>query len=277
MSPDDAPEGADRRRAPRHASHRLPTLRASLLAGPDVAVLNVSRGGLLLESDVRLRPGSGICLNVVFGDQTHRIDGHVSHVNANIVDGRVMYRAGIAFDREMPVFDLGATDRRDRPASPGVPPPPIATTTSDPGRDARAAEVSRLHEELETEQMKREQQAATIAALRDALESGERLRRDLIDEHASERERWSREQQEQLERVREAEDQASAMMQDMRIARDAARKASREHASEIAARDAHVRERDQQIVALRAEHAALLESVSSQLEALEPRCQPYGA
>jgi hypothetical protein len=271
MSAQDAPEGADRRRARRYAAHRLPTLRASLLAGPDVAVLNVSRGGLLLESEVRLRPGAGICLNVRLDDETHRLDGHVSHVDATIVEGRVVYRAGVSFDREMPLFDLGAPDGRDRSAPSGVPPPPIPVTTIDPARDASAAETSRLREELESEREKREQQAATIAALRDALESGERLRRGLLEEHASERERWAQEQQELLERVREAEDQASAMMQDMRIARDAARKASRAHASELAACDAHVRERDQQIAALRAEHAALLESVSAQLETLERR------
>ena len=271
MSSNLAPEGADRRRTPRYAAHRLPTLRASLLAGPDVAVLNVSRGGLLLESEVRLRPGSGICLNLVLDGETHRIDGHVSHVDANIVDGRVVYRAGVSFDRDMPLFDLGAPDRHARSASSGVPPPPLTVVTVDPRRDAQASENSRLHQELDTEHAKREQQAATIASLRDALESGERFRRDLIEEHASERERWAREQQELLERVREAEDQASAMVQDMRIARDAARKTSREHASELAARDAHVRERDQQIAALRAEHAALLESVSAQLEALERR------
>jgi len=183
----------------------------------------------------------------------------------------VVYRAGVAFDREMPLFDLAASDRPDRIPALGVPPPPLNVTPIDRRRDIAASEVSRLQEELEGEQAKREQQAGTIAALREALESGERLRRELMEEHACERERWKGEQQDLLDRVREAEEQASAMMQDMRVARDAARKVSREHAAEIAARDTHVRERDQQIAALRAEHAALLESVSAQLEAFSRR------
>jgi hypothetical protein len=260
--------GGANRRTPRDEAHRLPTLRASLLAGPDVAVLNVSRSGLLLESDVRLRPGSGICLNLVLDDEMHRLDCHVSHVDATIVDGRVVYRAGVSFDREMPLFDLGA--QAGGPVI-GVPPPPLNVMPIDRGRDAQASEIARLKEELEAEQAKREQQAGAIAALREALESGERLRRELIEDHASERARWTQEQQELLERVREAEDQATSMMQDMRVARDAARKVARAHASEIAGRDAHVRERDQQIAELRAEHAALLESVSAQLEAFSNR------
>ena len=61
------------------------------------------------------------------------------------------------------------------------------------------------------------------------------------------------------------------MVQDMRVAREEARRAARDHASALAAIEARVRERDQQLAALRAEQAALMESVTLQLQAYEQR------
>jgi hypothetical protein len=234
-----------------------------------VAVINVSRGGLLLESDVRLRPGSGICLNVVVDGETQRVDGRVLHVDARIVANRVMYRAGVAFDQELKAFDSPA-DEGERPDGP-VPLPPIDTTARPAGSPDFEAEAARLTGERDAERRQREEQAQTIAALREALRSGEQLRQEILDTHAAERGRWEREQHDLVERVRESEEQASAMMQDMKAARDSSRKAAKEHAVVVADLEALVREREQQLTALRAEQAALLESVTRRLEEYEAR------
>jgi hypothetical protein len=242
-----------------------------VLAGPDVALLNVSRGGLLLESEVRLRPGSGICLNVVVDGETHRLDGRVVHADARLVANRVVYRAGVAFDREVPIFDppCGAGPSRWQEAP--VPEPPIEVTASYPGGRDLEAEVERLREECEAERRQREHHAQTITALREALRSGERLRQEMLEAHAAERALWDKEHHDLVERVREAEELSSAMMHDMRVARDAARRTARAHAAQLAAHDERVREGEQQLAALRAEQAALLASLNAQLETLEKR------
>jgi len=51
---DTEPTGAavSWRRFPRHPATRLPSLRASILAGPDVQVINVARGGIIVDEDL---------------------------------------------------------------------------------------------------------------------------------------------------------------------------------------------------------------------------------
>lgn len=270
MSPDHAHRVSDRRSAPRHPAHRLPSLRANLLAGPDVAVINVSRGGILLESDVRLRPGSGVCLNLALDDEMHRIDGHVLHVDARIVQNKVVYRAGIRFDHDVTIFDEPAL-RSPSSADEPIPAPPIDVTPRVEGVPDFQASRAELEAERDAERRQREEQARTISRLRDALRSGEQLRQEILESHAAERLHWQAEQQDLVGRVREAEEQASAMVQDMKAARETARRGAREHAAALAAGEARVRERDQQLTALRAEQAALLESVTRQLEEYESR------
>jgi len=246
-------------------------MRASVLAGPDVALLNVSRGGLLLESEVRLRPGSGICLNVIVDGETHRLDGRVVHVDARLVADRVVYRAGVAFDQDVTIFDPPFGAGPSRWQEDPIPDAPIEVTASSAGGRDLEADATREQERCDAERRQRDHQAQTITALRDALQSGERLRQEMLDAHAAERTVWEAERHELVERVREAEELSSAMMHDMRVARDAARRTAREHAAQLAAHDARVREGEQQLAALRAEQAALLTSLTAQLDALQQR------
>ena len=263
--------GPERRRAPRHPATRLPSLRASILAGPDVTVINFSRGGLLLESDLRLRPGLGICLNLTLDGVIHVLNGRVSHSTAKLVDGRVLYCVGVALDEETTIFEstsVGGAPLAAEHTIPDPPPEPPGSRTDD--RD-HELEFAVLRDQLDMSRREREQQDRIIETLRDALQSGERLRQEIMAAHAADRAQWEFEQQELVTRVRDAEEQAASMVQDMRLARDAARRASRQHAQEQAALETRVREREQQLAELRAGQAALLESMAQRLQNYERR------
>jgi hypothetical protein len=256
------------RRFPRHPATRLPSLRASILAGPDVQVINVARGGMLVESDVRLTPGSGVCLNVTLGDQVYQIAGRVSRVDASIASGRVKYRAGIALDQEMAVFDLpphsdaspadAAADRaldeelRERLQAP----------VEGDGSAALRAEINEL-------KLEGQQQREAGTALREAVDSGEAARRQLIDAQAAERTRWAEDRKLLQERARENEEQAATLARKIRSVVEAQRDQAEQHALEKARLEAELNETKQQLMELRAVHASLLATISQRLEAFE--------
>lgn len=268
MSHHHTPNAHDRRGGPRHPATHLPSLRASILAGPDVTVINVSRSGLLVQSDVRLKPGLGICLSLTLDGVIHVLDGKVSHATARSADQRVVYCVGIALDQETTIFDsvaAAAASVAPSVASRAEIAEPVFAERDD------ELELRVLQEQLERERREREDEARAIETLREALESGERLRRELADAHSADRSQWESEQRELLVRVREAEEQAASMVQDMRVARDDARRVARQHAQERAALEARVREREQQLTELRASQAALLESLTQRLKGYEHR------
>lgn len=256
------------RRFPRHPATRLPSLAASILAGPEVRVINVARGGMLVESDVRLIPGVGVCMNVTLGDQVHQIAGRVSRVDASLSDGQVTYRAGIALDQEMAIFDLpplpetsAADAEADRALDEELQErlqPPAETDTGDVLR----AEVSELRLELEL-------QREAGAALRQAVDSGESARRQLIDAQAAERTRWADERKLLQERARENEEQAAALARKIRSVVESQRDQAGQHALETSRLEAEANEARQQLTELRAVHASLLATISQRLEAFE--------
>lgn len=268
MSHHHTPNSHDRRGAPRHPATHLPSLRASILAGPDVTVINVSRGGLLVQSDVRLKPGLGICLSLTLDGVIHVLDGKVSHATARFADQRVVYCVGIALDQETTIFDSVAAGAAS--AAPSDTSPTEVVEPSSAERDYEL-ELAVLREQLDRERREREEEARGMETLREALDSGERLRRNLVDAHAADRSQWESDQRELLVRVREAEEQAASMAQDMRVARDDARRVARQHAQERATLDAQVREREQQLTELRASQSALLESLTQRLKSYEHR------
>lgn len=256
------------RRFPRHPATRLPSLRASILAGPDIQVINVARGGLLVESDVRLTPGVGVCLNVTLGDQVYQIAGRVSRVDASLTDGRVKYRAGIALDQEMAIFDL-----------PPLPDASPADAEADRALDDELQErlqpplesdtASALRAEVHEMKLELEQQREAGAALRQAVDSGETARRQLIDVQAAERSRWAEDRKLLQERARENEEQAATLARKIRSVVEAQRDQAEQHALEKSKLEAEAGEARQQLTELRAVHASLLATISQRLEAFE--------
>ena len=266
---DPMPSAVGWRRFPRHPAARLPSLRASILAGPDVRVINVARGGMLVESDIRLTPGSGVCLNVTLGDQVYQVAGRVSRVDASLADGHVKYRAGIALDQEMAIFDL----------------PPVADSSS-PEADADRALDVELEENLKdvtdsdfrSETLRRElgdarreaqQQREANDALRQAVDSGESARRQLIESHAAERARWMEDRKLLQERARDNEEQAANLARKVRSVVEAQRDLAEQHALEKARLEADANEARQQLTELRAVHASLLATITQRLETFE--------
>jgi hypothetical protein len=270
MSESDPQRVAGWRRFPRHSATRLPSLRANILAGPDVRVINVARGGMLIESEVRLIPGSGVCLNVTLGDQVYQVAGRVSRVDASLAEGRVKYRAGVALDQEMAIFDLPPGSNLS-----------AAESAADMALDAELEESlhappqaelpasEQLQQELADARREAQEQRDACEALRQAMETGETTRKQLIESQAAERTRWSDDRKVLQERARENEEQAAALARKIRSVVEAQRDQAEQHALEKARLEAEASEARQQLTELRAVHASLVATVSQRLESFD--------
>jgi hypothetical protein len=88
----------------RRAGERYPAAACDWLAavrlrfGDDMTVINVSRGGLLVETGARLLPNAGIDLQATIQGDTRVVQGRVlrSQVCA-ILESGIRYRAAVAF------------------------------------------------------------------------------------------------------------------------------------------------------------------------------------
>jgi chromosome segregation ATPase len=204
-------------------------VHANILAGPDVRVVSLSRRDLVLESDVRLTPGAGICLNITIGGANYLAGGRIGKVDATLSGGQVKYRAGVTLDSEMPAFEMADPTETRTEASP----PPQAGVAEDHAMDAaqqqqllktalRSAEAARkeLAEELNTERVKWEDlrksleqriaaaeqkvdaAARQMSAGKDAAKQSEQL---LADKHAKEGAAWTAERRNLQEALKQAE------------------------------------------------------------------------
>ena len=119
----------ERRTSPRRrtvAEHGIETARVRL--GREASVLDVSTGGILIETLHRLLPGTTIELQLWLADRRTSIRGHV--LRSTVVSlhrGPVLYRGAIAFDR--PLVPLPHIDGY-------AVPPPIATENRHGREDA---------------------------------------------------------------------------------------------------------------------------------------------
>ena len=104
--PVDPDQGANRRQSPRRPASDIPGLKARLFAGSDVGLIDVSRRGVLIETDARLLPGSPISIKFVTTDATLVLKGTVVRSSVNIVsDKGVVYRTAVAFDEDIKLCD----------------------------------------------------------------------------------------------------------------------------------------------------------------------------
>jgi chromosome segregation ATPase len=184
-----------------------------------VLVLEMSRRELLLEADVRLTPGAGICLNVTIGDANYLAGGRVTRVDATLSGGQVRYRAGVALDNDMPAFDQ-AVSRSTRTEAPRAPEPSAA--------EEQPMDAAQEHQILKT-----------------ALRSAEAARKDLVEElHGlqAERAKWDEQRKALEQRVALAEGKVDAAARQLNAGKDAAKKIEQElvakHGKEQAAWEA---------------------------------------
>ena len=93
---------AERRNWPRIPAEALPNLSAKLATGPDIRLVDLSRGGARFECEKRLLPGAKVALRLVTPDGTLVVRGRV--VRSRIVRlerGGLGYDAAIAFNETL--------------------------------------------------------------------------------------------------------------------------------------------------------------------------------
>jgi hypothetical protein len=111
----EAPDRRGARRLEAFEEHRI--VAASVRPGHRARVIDVSPGGALIETSLRLLPGTSVELQVETGTNRTSVRGRV--LRCAVVRVRptwVCYRGAIAFDRHLPWF---VDDSRER-ATPEV-------------------------------------------------------------------------------------------------------------------------------------------------------------
>jgi hypothetical protein len=146
-----ATTATDNRRAwPRIPAAQLPQLSATLTTGPDIRLIDISRGGALFECSKRLVPASAVALRLVTPDGTHIVRGRV--VRSRIVRmerGGLGYQAAIAFNEALKDFIDEPGAGTPAPASAAKAAPPVtvvapadpAIEPADPADDPTPAEA----------------------------------------------------------------------------------------------------------------------------------------
>ena len=201
-------EGSDRRKWPRIPAASLGHLSAAVVAGPDVKLVNLSRGGALIEVAARFPMRSSVRLKLMQPNGEVLVaPGRVAWAKvASIIDRQVNYTVAVIFDQLLPEgllpTDAGPQEESEetvlldsifsgeqdasKPAAPArdnltqfpsvavrrtdsAPAPPAAATTPEP------APTSTVHEALTAQLAEAEQQRA---ALRAELDTTERRRQD---------------------------------------------------------------------------------------------------
>ncbi|MGE5357864.1 MAG: PilZ domain-containing protein [Bacteroidales bacterium] len=93
--------GAERRVWPRQAASACAwVIAARVRPGRDVRLIDLSRGGALIEGATRLLPGTVVDLQLVAEDARHDLRGKVLRSAVKALDhgGRVYYRAAVCFE-----------------------------------------------------------------------------------------------------------------------------------------------------------------------------------
>jgi hypothetical protein len=228
-------------------------VRAKLLGGPEVQVLEISRQSLVLHSGVRLRPGFGINLTIVIGGVQHEVRGRIVAVDAALAAGSLHYRVGVKLDQEVAAFDAvsgttrsGAGEAEAAPAAPTPAPkpaPPAPESKRAVDLQARLSEVQRRAEQAEAQAAEYEARVAqlqsagaqaheTLQRVEEELAATQQRERLLIEHSKSAEASWQRERDrlqlevaqaqvriEQLSRSRDEERDESSTQQ-ARLAAD---------------------------------------------------------
>ena len=98
-------ESVDRRQSRRRSLEEHSIVCARVRPGMDVALVDVSAGGALVETIHRLLPGSAIELQLDSGERRAAVRGRVLRCAvAGLRSGAVWYRGAIGFDRHLPWF-----------------------------------------------------------------------------------------------------------------------------------------------------------------------------
>jgi hypothetical protein len=116
----------ERRAGPRFVmSTNSRASRVRLRPGRTAQVLNLSRGGALIETDWRLMPGARADVQIGDAAAALVVSGRIVRCHVALLErSRVRYRAALAFDQQLPVWELttpaGSGDREVSEPSGGI-------------------------------------------------------------------------------------------------------------------------------------------------------------
>ena len=102
----DAPPAASPVRERRHAPRRVPDSGEPLVAvrvrgGRELAVIDVSDEGVLVEGQARLLPGTHVEVHVVTSTGRVLVRTRVVRAFVSALQGGIRYRSALAFDRHV--------------------------------------------------------------------------------------------------------------------------------------------------------------------------------
>ena len=98
--------GADRRRWPRLKPADIPFLKSvEVSKGSKIEIVNVSRGGLLLETVTRLGPDLKITIKLVTTKGVYEMEGVTLRSSVVSLDGVPRYRTAIIFNDPFDLMD----------------------------------------------------------------------------------------------------------------------------------------------------------------------------
>jgi len=96
----------NRRLYPRLTPSAVPALKSvSFSQGDEVKVVDISRGGILLETEVRLRPQMKILLKLITSEGILKVDGHILRSSICSLKKMPLYKSAIAFDKPLEFID----------------------------------------------------------------------------------------------------------------------------------------------------------------------------
>jgi hypothetical protein len=144
-----AKTGIEQRAYPRRPPSVIPHLKAvRIVAGPEAKLINISRGGALIETDARLAPKSLICLRIVTAEAILMLKGKVVYSRTAVLgSSTIRFHSAMQFDEEFLLADSQFADERtasESASTPGAAPPqaaepspeaqPVAATAEEPER-----------------------------------------------------------------------------------------------------------------------------------------------
>jgi hypothetical protein len=105
------PVDNERRVHPRVTTGERPDIaRARLRPGRTARVVNVSRGGALIETDSRLLPGAAVDLQLGDPIALYRVRARILRCHVALLEGhRIRYRGAMMFEERL-VFDVGTSN-----------------------------------------------------------------------------------------------------------------------------------------------------------------------
>jgi hypothetical protein len=151
--PDHSGRAPDnRRRFIRVPGDALPQVSAQVVDGPEVRLLDVSRRGAKVETDLHLRPGTSVSIRFVAADTSFTLTGAVVRSSVAVLDEKgLKYHTALSFSSDVDVCPASA------PSNASAMTAHSGDRTLAPGAEHESADVMMvIASPTETEQVLRE-------------------------------------------------------------------------------------------------------------------------